>query len=78
MPSFWFCKLADVQDRDGAAPVLHLPHRTAPFIAVADYAGDRPAKPMIVTIEIVRTSPGQIGCAVHPRGWVVDPSTGSR
>ncbi len=72
---------ADVQDRDGAVPVLRPSRRTFPLItkafADAGYAGDRPATATIITVEIVRKPPGQVGCAVHPRRWVVDPSTGS-
>ena len=67
---------ADVQDRDGAAPVLRLSRRTFPFIAKAfadaGYAGDRPATATIITVEIVRKTPGQVGFAVHPRRWVVE------
>ena len=67
---------ADVQDRDGAAPVLRLSRRSFPFIAKAfadaGYAGDKPARATIITIEIVRKPPGQVGFAVHPRRWVVE------
>jgi putative transposase len=66
---------ADGQDRDGAVPVLRLSRRTFPFIAKAfadaGYAGDRPATATIITVEIVRKTPGQVGFAVHPRRWVV-------
>src|SRR3954454_3479481 len=58
---------ADVQDRDGAGPVLRLSRRTFPFIvkafADAGYAGDRPATATIITVEIVRKPPDQIGFA---------------
>ena len=44
---------ADVQDRDGAGPVLRLSRRTFPFIAKAfadaGYAGDKPAMAIIVS-----------------------------
>lgn len=67
---------ADVQDRDGAVPVLRLSRRTFPFIAKAfadaGYAGGRPASATIITVEIVRKPVGQIGFAVHPRRWVVE------
>jgi transposase len=65
-----------VQDHDGAVPVLRLSRRTFPFIteafADAGYAGDRPATATIVTVEIVRKPPDQVGFAVHPRRWVVE------
>ena len=67
---------ANVQDRDGAIPVLQLSRRSFPFIskafADAGYAGDRPASATIVTVEIVRKLPDQVGFAVHPRRWVVE------
>ena len=67
---------ADVQDRDGAVPVLRLSRHTFPFIATAfadaGYAGNRPATATIITVEIVRKPHGQIGFAVHPRRWVVE------
>ena len=67
---------ADVQDRDGAVPVLRLSRRTFPFIAKAfadaGDAGNRPATATIITVEIVRKPPDQVGFAVHPRRWVVE------
>jgi transposase len=67
---------ADVQDRDGAVPVLRLSRRTFPFIAKAfadaGYAGDKPATATIITVEIVRKPRDQVGFAVHPRRWVVE------
>jgi transposase len=67
---------ANVQDRDGAGPVLRLSRRAFPFIAKAfadaGYAGDRPATATIITVEIVRKPPGQVGFAVQPRPWVVE------
>ena len=67
---------ADIQDRDGAAPVLGLSRRSFPFVekAFADsaYAGERLATATIIAIEIVRKPPDQIGFAVHPRRWVVE------
>ncbi|MGU3662471.1 transposase, partial [Methylobacterium fujisawaense] len=54
---------ADVQDRDGAVPVLRLSRRSSPFItkafADAGYAGDKPASPTIIAVEIVRKPPDQ-------------------
>lgn len=67
---------ADVQDRDGAGPVLKLSRRSFPFVqkAFADsgYAGVRPATATIIAVEIVRKLPDQVGFAVHPRRWVVE------
>jgi putative transposase len=67
---------ANVQDRDGAVTVLQLSRRSFPFVskafADAGYAGDRPATATLVTVEIVRKPPDQIGFAVHPRRWVVE------
>ncbi|MFB0493747.1 transposase [Methylobacterium sp. OAE515] len=67
---------ADVQDRDGAVPVLRLSRRTFPFIAKAfadaGYAGDKPASATNIAVDIVRKPPDQVGFAVHPRRWVVE------
>jgi transposase len=67
---------ADVQDRNGAVAVLRLSRRAFPFVAKAfadaGYAGDKPATATIITIEIVRKPPDQVGFAVHPRRWVVE------
>ncbi len=67
---------ADVQDRDGAVPVLRLSRRNFPFIvkasADAGYAGDKPATATIIAVEIVRKPPDLVGFAVHPRRWVVE------
>ena len=67
---------ASIQDRDGAVSVLKLSRRAFPFItkafADAGYAGERPATATIITVEIVRKPPEQIGFAVHPRRWVVE------
>ena len=66
---------ANVQDRDGAVPVLKQSRRSYPFIAKAfadaGYAGDRPASATLIAVEIVRKPPGQVGFVVHPRRWVV-------
>ena len=67
---------ANVQDRDGAVPVLRLSRRSFPFVskafADAGYSGDRPATATLVRVEIVRKPPDQVGFAVHPRRWVVE------
>lgn len=67
---------ADIQDRDGAPPVLRLSRRSFPFIAkvFADmgYAGERPATATCIAVEIVKKPADQVGFAVHPRRWVVE------
>ncbi len=56
--------------------MLRLLRRTFPFIAKAfadaGYAGDRPATATIITVEIVRKLPDQVGFALHPRRSVVE------
>ena len=67
---------ADVQDRDGAVPVLKQSRRSYPFIAKAFadacYAGDRPVSATFIAVEIVHKPPGQVGFVVHPRRWVAE------
>lgn len=67
---------ADVQDRDGAVPVLRLSRRSFPFVtkAFADmgYAGETPRNATRIDIEIVRKPRDQVGFVVHPRRWVVE------
>ena len=67
---------ADVQDRDGAVPLLRASRRLFPWIATvfadAGYAADRVAAATRIAVEIVRKHPGQVGFAVHPRRWVVE------
>ena len=67
---------ADIQDRDGALPVLKVSRRSFPFIervfADSGYAGERVASATCIAVEIVRAKPGQIGFAVQPRRWVVE------
>ena len=67
---------ADIQDRDGAVPVLRLSRKSFPFVskAFADmgYSGDRTQNATLVDIEIVRKPKDQIGFAVHPKRWVVE------
>jgi putative transposase len=48
------------------------PSRSSSKPSDAGYAGDRPATATIITVEIVRKPPDQIGFAVHPRRWVVE------
>ena len=67
---------ADIQDRDGAIPVLKISRKSYPFVekAFADmgYSGDRPQNASLIDVEIVRKPPDQVGFAVHPRRWVVE------
>jgi len=67
---------ADIQDRDGAIPVLQVSRKSFPFVkkAFADmgYSGDRPQNATLVDVEIVRKPKNQVGFAVHPKRWVVE------
>ena len=67
---------ADIQDRDGAGPLLRASRRLWPFIrtAFADsaYGAERVAAATSITVEIVRKHPDQVGFAVHPRRWVIE------
>jgi len=67
---------ADIQDRDGAGPLLKASRASFPFIekvfADGGYAGERVARATSIAVEIVRKSPSQIGFAVQPRRWVVE------
>jgi transposase len=67
---------ADVQDRDGAGPLLTASRASFPFIervfADGGYAGERVARATRITVEIVRKQAGQVGFAVQPRRWVVE------
>jgi len=70
---------ADVQDRDGAGPLLAASRARFPFIervfADGGYAGERVARATRITVEIVRKQAGQVGFAVQPRRWVVNACT---
>ena len=67
---------ADIQDRDGAAPLLKASRALFPFIervfADGGYAGEKVATATRIAVEIVRKHPDQVGFAVHPRRWVVE------
>ena len=67
---------ADVQDRDGAVPLLRLSRLSFPFVtkAFADngYAGKAPQAATSIDVEIVRKPKGQKGFEVHRRRWVVE------
>ncbi|MBY3093323.1 IS5 family transposase [Rhizobium laguerreae] len=67
---------ANIQDRDGAIPVLQVSRKSFPFVekAFADmgYSGGRPQSATLIDIEIVRKPKHQVGFAVHPKRWVVE------
>ena len=67
---------ADVQDRDGAAPLLKQSRSRHPFVervfADSAYNSARVADATSITIEIVRKFADQTGFVVHPRRWVVE------
>jgi transposase len=67
---------ADIQDRDGAVPLLQASRRRFPFVGLAfadtAYASERVASATTIAIQIVRRVPGQVGFEVHPRRWVVE------
>jgi len=67
---------ANVQDRDGAVPLLKASRSRHPFVAkvFADsaYNSDRVASATSIDVQIVRKMTDQTGFAVHPRRWVVE------
>lgn len=67
---------ADVQDRDGAGPLLRASRPRWPFVqlafADAGYQGPRVATASPIRVEIVHKLEGQIGFIVHARRWVVE------
>ncbi len=67
---------ADIQDRDGAVPLLKTSRRAFPFVELvfADtaYAGERVANATCIAVEIVHKLAGQVGFVVLPRRWVVE------
>src|SRR3546814_13030221 len=66
---------ADVQDRDGAVPLLQQSHQRHPLVARAyadsAYTSDRVRDATSITIEIVRKFADQSGIVVLPRHWSV-------
>src|SRR3546814_13914853 len=66
----------DVQDRDGAVPLLQQSHQRHPFVARAyadsAYTSDRVRDATSITIEIVLKFADQTGFVVHPRRWIVE------
>ncbi len=67
---------ADVQDRDGAVPLLKASRSRHPFVAKAfadsAYNSDRVANATSIEVQIVRRIADQSGFVVHPRRWVVE------
>jgi putative transposase len=67
---------ADIQDRDGAGPLLRASRPHWPFVQVAfadaGYQGPRVVAASSIRVEIVRKLEGQIGFVVHARRWVVE------
>ncbi len=59
---------ANVQDRDGAPPLIRMSRGRWPFVQLAfmdsGYAADR--------VEVVRKPKDQVGFAIHARRWVVE------
>ena len=67
---------ANLQDRDGAGPLVRASRRQFPFVervyADRGYQGERVREGSPVPVHIVRPHAGQIGFAVQPRRWVVE------
>ena len=67
---------ANVQDRDGAIPLLQESRRSFPFVelAFADsaYNADRVRDATSIAIEVVKKLADQVGFVVLPRRWVVE------
>jgi transposase len=67
---------ADIQDRDGAVPLLKASRRAFPFVelAFADsaYNAERVRNATCVAIEVVKKIVDQVGFQVLPRRWVVE------
>ena len=70
---------ADVQDRDGAVPLLKASRSSFPFIelAFADsaYGAQRVKDATSIVIEVVKKIAKQVGFQVLPRRWVVNTCT---
>jgi transposase len=66
----------DVQDRDGAVPLLKRSRQRHPFVsktfADSAYNAARVNDATSIDMEIVRKIAGQVGFTVHPRRWVVE------
>lgn len=66
----------DVQDRDGAVPLLKVSGRSFPFVELAfvdsAYDAKRLKDATCIAIEVVKKIAGQVGFQVLPRRWVVE------
>ena len=67
---------ADIQDRDGAVPLLKASRRSFPFVALAfadgAYNAERVRDATSIAIEVVKKIADQVGFQVLPRRWVVE------
>jgi transposase len=67
---------ADVQDRDGAVPLLKASRKSFPFVELAftdsAYAARRVNDATCIAIEVVKKIANQVGFQVLPRRWVVE------
>ena len=67
---------ANVQDRDGAIPLLEESRRSFPFVerAFADstYSADRVGDAPSIAIKVVKKLADRVGFVVPPRRWVVE------
>jgi len=67
---------ADIQDRDGAVPLLKASRASFPFVEIAfadgAYNADRVKDATPITIDIVKKIAHQVGFQVLPRRWVVE------
>ncbi|SMC95940.1 Transposase DDE domain-containing protein [Fulvimarina manganoxydans] len=67
---------ADIQDRDGAVPILRVSRKSYLFVekvfADMGFSSEWPHNASLIDVEIVREPPDQIGFAAHPRRWVVE------
>ena len=67
---------ADIQDRDGAIPLLKASRSSFPFVelAFADsaYNAERVREATLIAIEVVKKIANHVGLQVLPRRWVVE------
>jgi putative transposase len=67
---------ADLQDCDGAVPLLKASRKAFPFVERAfvdsGYRAERVSQATSIVIEVVKKSAGQVGFVVLPRRWVVE------
>ena len=67
---------ANIQDRDGALPLLKASRKSFPFVEIAfadsAYGAHRLKDATCIAIEVVKKIADQIGFHVLPRRWVVE------